>query len=353
MSASFQNSTQRDITATPPGTPQSQVDLPACVDPLRIDHDLAMIDRMLGRQIDTFLHHPAFQALEAAWRGLQFLVDRTDFRGNVRVCIEVLDVSKETLRQDFEDAPELTQSGLYTIQKVYGHPNLATNTDKTLKPQPAVVVPTYRAQLMLFDASGGETGSFRKNINVPRDAWYYLGKNNLGLEWCRNIAFEPGDAKKNKYLMEQIHFPSRADKIIHGYFLLEDESQRGEDKRYLHAQRVSITNPYGAPIASRTDELFAMNVMFHIGGFYMARAAMLHAKWLGGSEGCFAFIPDEGIHATSEDAAKTTMEHAFFSNRTGLTLRRCSKNIGTAIQESTFLWKLNNAPRIHGTRLKI
>ncbi|WP_103703570.1 type VI secretion system contractile sheath large subunit [Paraburkholderia eburnea] len=113
MSASFQSSTQRDITAAPPGTPQSQVDLPACVDPLRIDHDLAMIDRMLGRQIDTVLHHPAFQALEAAWRGLQFLVDRTDFRGNVRVCIEVLDVSKETLRQDFEDAPELTQSGLY------------------------------------------------------------------------------------------------------------------------------------------------------------------------------------------------------------------------------------------------
>ncbi len=47
------------------------------------------------------------------WRGLQFLVDRTDFRGDVRVCIEVLDVSKEVLRQDFEDAPEPIQSGLY------------------------------------------------------------------------------------------------------------------------------------------------------------------------------------------------------------------------------------------------
>ncbi|WP_213303579.1 type VI secretion system contractile sheath large subunit [Paraburkholderia sacchari] len=113
MSASFQHSTQRDIVAAPPGTSESQVSLSACVDPLRIDHDLAAVDRMLGRQIDTILHHPVFQALESAWRGLQFLVDRTDFRGKVEVRIEVLDIPKETLRQDFEDAPELIQSGLY------------------------------------------------------------------------------------------------------------------------------------------------------------------------------------------------------------------------------------------------
>lgn len=39
------------------------------------------------------------------------LVDQTDFRQNVR--IELLDVSKEHLVQDFEDAPEIAQSGLY------------------------------------------------------------------------------------------------------------------------------------------------------------------------------------------------------------------------------------------------
>lgn len=85
----------------------------ARVDPLRLDHYLAIIDRKLARQIDAILHHPAFQALESAWRGLQFLVDRTDFRRNV--CIEVLDVSKETLREDFEDAPDLIQSGLFQL----------------------------------------------------------------------------------------------------------------------------------------------------------------------------------------------------------------------------------------------
>jgi len=39
------------------------------------------------------------------------LVDKTDFSQNVK--IELLDLSKGDLRQDFEDAPEIIQSGLY------------------------------------------------------------------------------------------------------------------------------------------------------------------------------------------------------------------------------------------------
>ncbi len=116
MSASFQNSTQQTPMTVASGTPAQMQDharavLVHPVDSLRLDHDLATIDRLLGRQTDSILHHPAFQTLESAWRGLQFLVDRTDFRRNV--LIEMLDVSKETLRQDFDDAPDLTQCGLF------------------------------------------------------------------------------------------------------------------------------------------------------------------------------------------------------------------------------------------------
>ena len=39
------------------------------------------------------------------------MVDRTDFRRNVK--IDILDLSKEELSEDFEDAPETIQSGLY------------------------------------------------------------------------------------------------------------------------------------------------------------------------------------------------------------------------------------------------
>lgn len=49
--------------------------------------------------------------MESLWRGLKQLVDNTDYRQNVKT--EILDVSKDDLRQDFEDAPELIQSGLY------------------------------------------------------------------------------------------------------------------------------------------------------------------------------------------------------------------------------------------------
>ncbi|SCZ21056.1 type VI secretion system protein ImpC [Burkholderia vietnamiensis] len=88
----------------------------ACIDSDLIDWYLAELDDQLGRQLDAILHHCAFQTLESTWRGLQFLVDRTDFRQNVK--IEVLDVSKEALRQDFEDAPDIIQSGLFRLTYV-------------------------------------------------------------------------------------------------------------------------------------------------------------------------------------------------------------------------------------------
>ena len=83
------------------------------VDKAFVDALIAEIDMKLSRQIDEILHHPTFQKLESAWRGLKFLVDRCDFRENIKV--ELLDCSKEDLLADFEDAPEVPKSGLYRI----------------------------------------------------------------------------------------------------------------------------------------------------------------------------------------------------------------------------------------------
>ena len=76
-----------------------------------VDRMIAEIDTRLSQQMDEILHHQDFQALEASWRGLQLLVDRTDFRENIK--IEVLNVSRQDLLDDFEDSPEVMQSGLY------------------------------------------------------------------------------------------------------------------------------------------------------------------------------------------------------------------------------------------------
>ncbi|WP_206360723.1 type VI secretion system contractile sheath domain-containing protein, partial [Pseudomonas viridiflava] len=76
-----------------------------------VDRMIAEIDAKLSRQMDEILHHPDFQSLESSWRGLQLLVDRTNFRENIK--IEILNVSKDDLLEDFEDSPEVMQSGLY------------------------------------------------------------------------------------------------------------------------------------------------------------------------------------------------------------------------------------------------
>ena len=78
-----------------------------------LDDMIAEIDRKLSLQVDEIIHSPGFQKLESSWRSLQFLVDRVDFRENIK--IEVLNVSKEELLEDFEDAPEVVKSGLYQI----------------------------------------------------------------------------------------------------------------------------------------------------------------------------------------------------------------------------------------------
>src|SRR3546814_296946 len=76
-----------------------------------IDEMIAGLDNKLCQQVDAIMHQESFQKLESAWRSLKFLVDRTDFRENNR--IEILNVSKHALLDDFEDAPDHTRSGLY------------------------------------------------------------------------------------------------------------------------------------------------------------------------------------------------------------------------------------------------
>lgn len=80
-----------------------------------VDEMISSIDEKLSLQVDQILHEENFQKMESAWRGLKFVVDRTDFRENNR--IQLLNVSKEDLAMDFEDASEITESGLY--KKIY------------------------------------------------------------------------------------------------------------------------------------------------------------------------------------------------------------------------------------------
>jgi type VI secretion system protein ImpC len=85
------------------------------VDKAMVDGLIGELDRKLSAQLDEILHHEQFRKIESAWRGLKLLVDRTNFRENVK--IEIFQATKDELLEDFEDSPEIPKSGMY--KKVY------------------------------------------------------------------------------------------------------------------------------------------------------------------------------------------------------------------------------------------
>jgi len=82
----------------------------------KIDKDLVDkmvedLDERLGVQMDEILHHSQLQALESTWRAIGLLVDRVDFKENTK--LHLINVSKQDLEDDFEDANDITKSGMY------------------------------------------------------------------------------------------------------------------------------------------------------------------------------------------------------------------------------------------------
>ena len=81
------------------------------INKLALDEMIAHIDTLLSAQMDEILHDKSFQELESTWRGIRFLVERTNFNENVK--IDLLDATKEEILDDFENNLDITQSTLY------------------------------------------------------------------------------------------------------------------------------------------------------------------------------------------------------------------------------------------------
>ena len=88
---------------------------PGSVSKKTVEDLIAELDSIISSQVDEIIHHPEFQKMESAWRELNFLLERTDFSENISV--EIISISKDELKQDFEDNVEIIESGLY--KKVY------------------------------------------------------------------------------------------------------------------------------------------------------------------------------------------------------------------------------------------
>jgi type VI secretion system protein ImpD len=83
----------------------------------QLDRDIASIDRLVGRQLNAILHHPAFQKLEASWRGLHHLVACQEKANDDLIKIKVWNATWRMLRDDLEGAVEFDQSQFF--KKIY------------------------------------------------------------------------------------------------------------------------------------------------------------------------------------------------------------------------------------------
>lgn len=72
---------------------------------------VAAVDESISGLMRSILHNRRFQLLEAAWRGLFFVVRRTETASDLRIYI--LDVSKEDLTADIRAAEEPARSAVY------------------------------------------------------------------------------------------------------------------------------------------------------------------------------------------------------------------------------------------------
>lgn len=72
---------------------------------------LAVIDEVTSDFMRKILHHPQFQALESAWRGLYFLVRRVET--DVDLKLFLLDIGKSAMSDNLKSVSDLTNSILY------------------------------------------------------------------------------------------------------------------------------------------------------------------------------------------------------------------------------------------------
>ncbi|MBP6897967.1 type VI secretion system protein ImpC [Pseudacidovorax sp. 1753] len=78
---------------------------------------IAAIDAKLTEQVNKIIHHPDYQKLESAWRGLHYMVNNTETDENLK--IRVMDVSKQDLAKTLKKFKGAAWDQSPMFKKVY------------------------------------------------------------------------------------------------------------------------------------------------------------------------------------------------------------------------------------------
>ena len=74
---------------------------------------ISAVDDVISQLMNAILHHPAFQSLESAWRGLYFLITRIETNSELKLFL--LDVSKAEISEDLKSVENLTASKTFQL----------------------------------------------------------------------------------------------------------------------------------------------------------------------------------------------------------------------------------------------
>jgi type VI secretion system protein ImpC len=142
---------------------------------------VAAVDAAVAGMMRNILHHPEFQALEAAWRAVRFLTSRVET--DARLTVHLIDVFKEELAKDLASADDLRATGTYRL--------IAESTVET----PGAVPWAVMAGLCTFDRTREDAEMLNRIARIAaRSGAPFVAAASPRLLGCDSLAESPDPA---------------------------------------------------------------------------------------------------------------------------------------------------------------
>lgn len=105
---------------------------------------VAIVDDATSELMRKILHHPHFQALESAWRGLYFVIRRTETNSDLKLFL--MDISKQEITENLKSVENLTDSEFFR--------KVVNEKPKAIDPEPwALICGNYDFELTIEDVA--------------------------------------------------------------------------------------------------------------------------------------------------------------------------------------------------------